>query len=584
MAKDNSTYIDKYDDILNAVKTLSNSMYNYMLENPNSNYIFACKFITHSDLAAGKRTDKSQGYEKNVLYYLTIAEMEAMRHTQVAHQSNMIVPSRIYDHIGIPKVKGNVIHFKLVNDTAQYFNEYFSYKVVTALGKEYRWLGNSSYTLSDGDFTNMTMTVGDQGVGTANDEEFQNLRRHIFANDAVCFMVETKPSRNSKLFVMLEKNPKFFEVLSIKNDPWRKTIDDYLKDIKLVAGDEKKTEVTQRQFQNAWKNLLAKEMMNYVQSDSKVFCPFTFIKADFFKVPMLFIASHIKRHADSDIYEKYDPNNGLLLCANADALFDKYIITIGEDKNLIFSCLIQDDDELKSKLLIDHEIFKQVLNDQRMEYMKDHRAQFFEKEIERAETSIYLDDDDEISPERTSQTDTTQAIVENPPVVETIPKIPILYAPDYAEDRMVADTAFVYMKRSETKGLLAKGEDTILVGCYKNLRHNKWIVDKKLYNIRLGNRHGSYDESQIPDANILILYENHFPENNRAFFLKKARKITSAEIKAMQYPNPKEESEYFLFEVGDECYFKYDIKLMLEDAKKKLGNEYHEGMPIFIEK
>ena len=397
MAKDNSTYIEKYDDVLNAVKSLSNSMFKYMIENSQSDYIFVCKFITHSDLAGGKRTNKNQGYERNILYYLTVSEMAAMNHSQVAHQSNMIVPSRIYKSIGIDRNSGNVIPFKLVNDTTEYFNENFSNKVVKALGKNFPWCGKSNYTLRNGDFTDMTMTVGNQGVGTRDDVEFQNLRRHIFANDAVCFMVETKPNGDRELFVMLEKNPKFFEVHSIKNDPWRKTIGDYLNEMQLVAGDEKKTEVTQRQFQNAWKQLLAKEMMKYVQSDSKVFCPFTLIKADFYKVPMLFIASHIKRHVDSDIYEKYDPNNGLLLCANADALFDKYMITIGEDKNIIFSCLINDDAELKSQLLIDHEIFKQVLNDQRMAYMAENRARFFEKETERAKTSIYIDDDEETS-------------------------------------------------------------------------------------------------------------------------------------------------------------------------------------------
>lgn len=39
------------------------------------------------------------------------------------------------------------------------------------------------------------------------------------------------------------------------------------------------------------------------------------------------------------------------------------------------------------------------------------------------------------------------------------------------------------------------GDKTILVGCYKNKKHLDWILDKNIYNIRLGNRRGSVDEA-----------------------------------------------------------------------------------------
>ena len=103
---------------------------------------------------------------------------------------------------------------------------------------------------------------------------------------------------------------------------------------------------------------------------------------------MLFIASHIKRFSDSDCDEAFDINNGLLLCANADALFDKHMITVDENKKLIFSFLIDNDYMLKQKLLLNQPIFEIVLNEKRMEYMKDHREIFFKKEQERKRMSV----------------------------------------------------------------------------------------------------------------------------------------------------------------------------------------------------
>jgi hypothetical protein len=71
------------------------------------------------------------------------------------------------------------------------------------------------------------------------------------------------------------------------------------------------------------------------------------------------------------------------LVANADALFDKFLITVSEDKELIFSFLIEDDYILKSRLLLNQSIFKNVLNEKRMNYLKFHREKFYLKEEER---------------------------------------------------------------------------------------------------------------------------------------------------------------------------------------------------------
>lgn len=51
----------------------------------------------------------------------------------------------------------------------------------------------------------------------------------------------------------------------------------------------------------------------------------------------MLIGSHIKTWADSNDTEKLDENNGLLLCAHHDALFDKYLISFDDDGTLLVS-------------------------------------------------------------------------------------------------------------------------------------------------------------------------------------------------------------------------------------------------------
>ena len=201
------------------------------------------------------------------------------------------------------------------------------------------------------------------------------------------FLTETKKDGKKSLYIMLEKNQKFFSLLKLENKRWTEYLDEWqtaLTKLKDSDAEDKVvlTEKMERALQSQWKEVLAAEMKNYTM-DGKVFCPFTHIESDYNKTPMLYIASHIKRHSESDIHEKYDPNNGLLLIANADALFDKFMITVSPDKELVFSCLIENDENLKRKLLLNHEIFKQILNPQRMHYMEWHRMEFEKRETQR---------------------------------------------------------------------------------------------------------------------------------------------------------------------------------------------------------
>ena len=88
----------------------------------------------------------------------------------------------------------------------------------------------------------------------------------------------------------------------------------------------------------------------------------------------LLVASHIKPHAKCEIDEEFDIQNGLLLCALHDTLFDKGYITLAENKILYSSSLAEDE------MFIKKTITKHLkLNEENNKYMKYHNKNVFKK-------------------------------------------------------------------------------------------------------------------------------------------------------------------------------------------------------------
>ena len=198
---------------------------------------------------------------------------------------------------------------------------------------------------------------------------------------------------------MLEKNPKFFTLIGEGNKSWEKYLQlngkeqlyELLKKEKLSSGELEKT----RKNQNKWRNILADEMMSYTTTDDEIFCPLTYITINYSNVGTLFRASHIKPFNECSIDEAFDINNGILMVANADALFDKHLITIDDNGKIIFSFLIEKEHLLKNQLRLTEDVFKAILNPQRKYYLKRHREIFQEKELKRKHSSDFVDDSSE---------------------------------------------------------------------------------------------------------------------------------------------------------------------------------------------
>lgn len=395
------------------ITSKSPSMQEYFDHHTNSIFSLWYKDLHHSDLTTcGKKTRVDEPLSKNILYYLSEQEMieiEATNNKQfeIAHQSNIGLADGFYAEINVERLRrrrgpqhkqhshiilNDFVNVYLVNDTIKFFTKEYTEQVLTKLGK--RMLNIKDQTLAEGPFTPIQVSQAIHGIGTQNDTDFHNLRKSMFLNDRLYLLVE-KRGYLTNLFILLEKNPRFFTIIGKNNPQWENYLETIKRqeDARADASQELVINSKTRKQQSAWKKMLASEMMNYTTHEGEVFCPFTQINAQFNNVSMLFIASHIKRFEDCNEKEAFDINNGLLLAANADALFDKHMITVNEDKTLKFSFLIDTDFQLKAKLLLNQPIFSIVLNDERMKYMEDHRRIFEEKENKRK--SGFEDDDED---------------------------------------------------------------------------------------------------------------------------------------------------------------------------------------------
>ncbi|UOS20112.1 HNH endonuclease [Helicobacter pylori] len=409
--KKNIYRVESFEEIQEIIIDKSQSLYDYMDKYKSSKYILYYKMLSHSDLPNFAKMKNDESLDKNLLYYLSAKEMLEIeqrenRKFEVAKQSNIGMSIRFWKDLDMPIPRDSVKkrkviggdHLKindyakvfLVNDVLENFHFDDTLKIFEKLHKNFNPKQFNANTMSyqilnNQAFTPIELRQAVHGIGMNQDVEFNKLRHNLFKNDLLYLLIE-KTQTQKNLFIMPFRNPLFFSLLGVTNSKWQIYQEQKLKrENNLIAKSPtlSQEEKIQRQHQNKWREALAFEMMNYTTIDRSIFCPLTYIEADFDDMKTLFRASHIKGYSDCDEEEKYDLDNGLLLIANADALFDKHFITIDENKQLKFSYLLENNHKLKSQLNLNNGIFKDILNDRRMQYLAYHRKIFEEKEQER---------------------------------------------------------------------------------------------------------------------------------------------------------------------------------------------------------
>lgn len=130
------------------------------------------------------------------------------------------------------------------------------------------------------------------------------------------------------------------------------------------------------------------------------------------------------------------------------------------------------------------------------------------------------------------------------------------------------------------------GDKTILVGCYKNKKHLDWILDKNIYNIRLGNRQGSVDEGLpcINNASLLVLYNSTNASKLSVYRIKSHKIMSGDELKQLNYPKKRTGKQYMTFEIEAIDDYAEDLQRnhLIESLIVNIP-DYVKGTPVFLE-
>lgn len=97
------------------------------------------------------------------------------------------------------------------------------------------------------------------------------------------------------------------------------------------------------------------------------------------KINALMVASHIVPASESNVYEKADYENGLLLCALHDKLFDRYLISFRfDDGKLLYASVLENDLE-EYQLSEDLTLEERFMTEKRKDYLLKHNMEFYER-------------------------------------------------------------------------------------------------------------------------------------------------------------------------------------------------------------
>lgn len=92
--------------------------------------------------------------------------------------------------------------------------------------------------------------------------------------------------------------------------------------------------------------------------------------------PVLLIASHIQPWRECQVQQKLDPENGLLLAAHLDKLFDSGLITFDRDGSIMVSSELSEVDRHLMNIT-ENMFLRETLSDDAQAYMEFHRDRIF---------------------------------------------------------------------------------------------------------------------------------------------------------------------------------------------------------------
>lgn len=268
--------------------------------------------------------------------------------------------------------------------------------------------------------------IAAHGLGTVKDKLFSYLRSFVFKGDVLNIIID----KNEKvLYLFFERNERYYSLINeIKEKPvsapiWRaysradkqrivetlysveiaKSIEndevqpeefelaenkiasllkeyykEYHKSVKDLIALEQPPKY--RWYQKKWREILIKT--DEIQFNEKGYarCAISQTKGDYSGLGRFFIASHIKPYAlcirEKDYESAFDPDNGLILCSNIDALFDQFLITVDSDGTILSKDAVKTISGYGKFKFAGIKLNEYYLTEKRKAYLSLHKAEF----------------------------------------------------------------------------------------------------------------------------------------------------------------------------------------------------------------
>ena len=319
------------------------------------------------------------------------------------HQSSIYMPSDFYSFICMP----NPTTRKKRNDnwTEYYKNEnyicslkkygvkvflcnssvekYFTKKMTEATFEKLNKKGQAKDLYKeDGHFTTIDdLHITPHGLGKAEfDEQFDTIHKNLFAKDKMLVLLEKKKSKKINMYLAFFRNTQFFLLNDIRDKF-------YVASKYFENEEEKKATTESRKGQAKWRDELAELYVGLsLEDDSVVECPFTGVKVQYPAESAFLRASHIKayskckdRHGTIKVEEAYDLDNGFLVIADVDALFDKYLISVKPSTGEIVTSSLLSEDVLEH-LSLKRKIDTKYLSEKKKKYLNIHFNEYQQRQ------------------------------------------------------------------------------------------------------------------------------------------------------------------------------------------------------------
>ncbi|MGG0847894.1 HNH endonuclease [Peribacillus simplex] len=193
-------------------------------------------------------------------------------------------------------------------------------------------------------------------------------RQHkgIFKNLSISEVLHQLRQQEYDFSTVIESLPRYEQRNKINFDlSIKSAADKYIELESIVTAAPEQIEVTETEKEQVIKSRIGQSTFKKILLEIEKKCKLCSVSDKRFLV-----ASHIKPWSQSNHNERLDVNNGLLLCPNHDALFDKGYISFDEDGVI----LISDSLDKHSKVFLNiNETMKINMNESQRGYMKWHR-------------------------------------------------------------------------------------------------------------------------------------------------------------------------------------------------------------------